>query len=326
MNKYVTLSKSYSKAGFSVIPVGVNKIPTIKEWRQYQDKPMTEQECEKHFKNAYGMALICGGQNNVTAIDIDLKNDLSGDFYTRLLSRIPQEIQDKMFIQKTQNNGYHMVFSCKDKCENNQKLASRFTTSDERHQVYMENYENPLTKDKAFKIASNYNTLCIVETRGVGGYILISPTKGYTKIQGKIQEITDDEYEILMNAIREMDHVNKVIKKDSRIFKSSAEWKISPFKDYNDRGDIIHLLESNGWSRSGRPHGRNQRFKRPGKSSPTSAILDTDTKIFSVFSTSTDLDINRGYTTTDLFTQFECNGDIGLCYQKLIENGYGEKA
>ena len=325
MIDYIKLAKSYSNAGYSVIPVGTNKIPTIREWGQYQDQPMTEKECEKHFKNAYGMALLCGGKNNVTAIDVDLKNDLSGDFYQRMLDRIPADIIEKMYIQKTQNNGYHLVFSCPDKCENNQKVASRFTTSDERHRVYMENFENPVTKDKAFKIASNYNTLCIVETRGVGGYILISPTKGYSKVQGKIQEISEDEYEILFNSIREMDHVNKVIKKDSRYDKNRSEWKVSPFKDFNENGDMIYLLESNGWIRSGRPHGRNQRFKRPGKSSPTSAILDTDTKILSVFSTSTDLDINRGYSATDLYTQFECNGDIGKCYEKLVEQGYGIK-
>ena len=325
MSNYIKLAKAYSKAGYSVIPVGTNKIPTIKEWRQYQDQPMTEQECEKHFKNAYGMALLCGGKNNVTAIDVDLKNDLSGDFYQRMLDRVPSKIKEKMYIQKTQNNGYHLVFSCPDKCENNQKIVSRFTTSDERHQVYIENYENPVTKDKAFKIASNYNTLCIVETRGAGGYILISPTKGYTQIQGKIQVISKYDYDILFNSIREMDHVNKVIKKDSRYDKNKSEWKVSPFKDFNENGDMIHLLESNGWIRSGRPHGRNQRFKRPGKSSPTSAILDTDTKILSVFSTSTDLDINRGYSATDLYTQFECNGDIGKCYEKLVEQGYGIK-
>ena len=68
MTDFVKLAKAYYKAGYSVIPVTSTKIPTIREWRQYQNKPMTIEECEKYFKGAYGMALI-GGVNGVIMLD-----------------------------------------------------------------------------------------------------------------------------------------------------------------------------------------------------------------------------------------------------------------
>ena len=90
MNNFVNLAKTYSKAGYSVIPVGTNKIPTIRKWSKFQNNPMTEEQCEEYFENAFGMALICGGKHSLTTIDIDLKNDLSGDLYERLKDRIPK--------------------------------------------------------------------------------------------------------------------------------------------------------------------------------------------------------------------------------------------
>lgn len=321
MANLVKLAQKYIRAGYSVIPVGTNKIPTIPGWRDYQEKPMSENDAVKLFKNASGIALL-GGVNNVTIVDHDLKNDLTGDYYKRLEAKVPQHILDKMYMQTTQNKGVHWVFRCPT-VEPNQKLASRFTTADEKHRIYIENFENPITKERAFKIANNYNTLVVSETRGAGGYALIAPTPGYEWVRNKIGELTEDEYEELMDTIRSMDEIVKVRKPDSRQDSFGAQWKVSPFADANRRLDMNFLLESNGWSNSG-GYGRNIRYKRPGRSSPSSALFDTETRLLSVFTTSSDLE-PKAYTATDLFTHFECNGDIGLCYTKLVEMGYGQK-
>lgn len=325
MIDYVKLAKAYTNARYSVIPVGTNKIPTIKGWREFQKRVMTEKECEKYFKDAYGMALICGGEHNLTALDFDLKYDLSGDFMERFKSRIPVEILEKMSVNRTQSGGYHWIFSCPDIVESNQKLASRFTTPDEKHQTYMEHFENPITKSKALKIASNDVSRVLLETRSEGGYILIPPTKGYEHVYGKISVITKDEYDILIYTAREFDEVRKVDKKDSSRNIDNSIWKISPFEDYNSRADVVHLLEMNGWKIVGTPHGKNIRFKRPGKSSSSSALFDTNTRIFNCFSTSTSLDSTKGYNPSSLFIHYECNDDTGLAYKKLVELDYGVK-
>lgn len=325
MTDFIKLAKAYTTAGYSVIPVGTNKIPTIKGWRDFQKRVMTEEECEKHFEKAHGMALICGGEHNLTALDFDLKYDNSGDFMERYKSKIPKELLKKMSVNRTQSGGYHWIFSCPDVTEGNQKLACRFTTADEKHQTYMEHFENPLTKIKALKIASNDISRVLLETRADGGYILIPPTKGYTHVYGKISTITKEEYDILIYTAREFDEIRKIDKKDSSRNIHNDVWKVSPFDDYNQKADVVHLLEMNGWKVIGNKYSKNIRFKRPGKSSASSALLDTTTKIFNCFSTSTSLDSTKGYNPSSLFIHYECNDDTGLAYKKLVEMDYGIK-
>lgn len=324
MSDYIKLAQAYSKAGYSILPVTSMKIPTIREWRVFQERPMTEEECEKHFKHAYGIALI-GGVNGVIMFDHDLKNDISGDYYDRLLTRIPENLMEKFYIQKTQNNGIHWIART-DAKEGNLKLASRFTTPEEKHKIYVENFENPTTREKALKIASNHNTLVLSETRFYGGYCLIAPTPNYEKLSGKIGFITSDEYEEIKEIIRSMDEGLKVLKEDTRHESYiKDQWKVNPFQDANERMDVSQLLEMNGWSMVRGSRGNNIRFKRPGGSSTSSAILDTNTNLFSVFTTSTDLDV-RAYNASTLYAHFECDSDLGLCYKKLISEGYGLKS
>ena len=58
MINYVELAKQYSKAGYSVIPVTSEKIPAIRDWSQFQTRPMTDKECEQYFSNCWGFALL----------------------------------------------------------------------------------------------------------------------------------------------------------------------------------------------------------------------------------------------------------------------------
>lgn len=319
---YVSIAKKYCSAGYSVIPVTANKVPSIKEWKVFQTRPMTDAECEKYFKNCYGMALLCG-VSNITALDFDLKYDLSNDLFKRFKERIPKDILKKMFVQSTKSGGFHFVFKC-EILEGNQKLASRYTTAYEKHNTYIENFENPNNRDKALKIATNDKNRVLIETRGKGGYICISPTPGYKIIYGKIGEINKEEYELLMSVAREFNEIREV-KKDPRTAKYD-EWKVSPFTDFNNNYDALGLLISNGWDTVGRPHGKSVRLKRPGQvHSASSALYDTDSKILNVFSTSTSFDVNKGYSSTDIFSELECHGDLSLAFTKIIGMGYGKK-
>lgn len=319
---YVEIAKKYCKAGFSVIPVTANKVPAIREWKQFQTKPMNEKECEIHFNNCYGMALLCG-VNNVTAIDFDLKYDLSNDIFERYKDLIPKSLLKKMYVQSTKSGGFHFVFMC-ETLENNQKLASRYTTSYEKHNTYMENFNNVDTRERALKIASNDKTRVLIETRGKGGYICINPTPNYKKVYGKLEKISKEEYEILMTAARSLNDV-KEIRKELKSVKYE-EWSISPFQDYHERGDVVGLLSMNGWDVVGRSSGKSVRFKRPGQiHSNSSALFDTRTRVFNVFSTSTSFDVNRGYTPIEVFSHLEANDDMTETCRKLIEAGYGKK-
>lgn len=323
MTDLVKLAKQYSKAGFSVLPVTQNKLPAMKGWLQYQKRPMTSEECEQYFPNAYGIALICGGQKKVTCLDFDLKYDLSGDLFERFKSKIPKELLKKMYVQKTMSGGFHLVFTC-DKIENNQKLANRYTTAYEKHQTYMENFNRTETRDKALKIAQNDNSLVLIETRGEGGYFCIAPTPKYKHVFGKIQHISEQEYETLLDTTREFNEVREY-KQDIKMSKYE-DWELSPFEDFNDRGDALMLLSLNGWDVEQVRGGKNVRLKRPGRThASSSAIYDSESKIMSVFSTSTSFDTNKGYNPSGIFIQLECDGDTVLAFKKLVDQGYGKK-
>ena len=322
MSKFIEIAKLYSKAGFSVIPINQDKNPAIRSWQEFQNRPMTEVECDEYFKRCHGIALLGGTQKNITFLDFDLKYSLTSDFFDRYKTLIPNELLAKMYVQKTRNNGFHFAFMC-DKVENNQKLASRYTTPFEKHESYLEAFNNPKTRDKALRIASLDVSRVLIETRANGGYCLMSPTKGYEHVYGKIQKISVGEYDLLLDSARSLSEVIE-IRKDIKVDKYK-EWKLSPFTDFNERFDTLSFLEENGWEIVG-GSGKSTRLKRAGNpSSKSSALFDNESRLLNCFSTSTLLETNRGYTPTDLFALFECDNDLSVAFKKIIEMGYGEQ-
>lgn len=328
MSNYVELAKQYSKAGYSVIPTTSEKIPAIRDWSQFQTRPMTEKECEQHFSNCFGFALLMGGAKKASAVDFDLKYDLSGDLFERYKKALPEELLRKMYVQTTKNKGFHFIFSA-DIVEPNQKLASRYTTEYEKHSTYMEAFNNKDTRLKALKIAMNDSVRVLLETRGgstsaSGGYVVMSPSPGYEHIYGKINHISIEEYNLLLETARSFNDV-KEERKDIRLEKYK-EWKLSPFEDYNQRSDVLSLLFNSGWEECKSSRGKSIRLKRAGNpKSGSSALFDTDTRILNVFSTSTCFDVNRGYTPTDIFVLLECENDLSVAFRKIVAEGFGEE-
>lgn len=330
MPDYRKVAKAYIEKGLWVMPVNRFKKPALPNWTELQTRPMTDQEVEKYFKNCFGIALLCGGDPSVELLDWDLKYDLSGDFYDRVKKEIPDSIKRKMFVQTTKNNGFHWIYKLpKERISPNQKLANRYTTSSEKHQVYQEYYKCPKTRDNAMKIAINDSHRVLAETRGgsitnCGGYGLISPTEGYKvvfKPTDGLQELTEQEHDLLLSTVRSFNEVmelGEVIKKKF----SATNWEIDPFDDYNDRGDVLSLLEECGWTEVGNTS-KSIRLKRPGADSGSSALYDIETGIFNCFSTSTRFECNKGHNKVKVFTELSCDGDSKLTYPKLVSLGFG---
>lgn len=325
---YVELAKAYAKAGYGTIPVTSEKLPALREWGRFQVAPMSPEECEIYFKNPYGIALLSGGVKKITILDFDMKYDLTGDLFDRFKKAVPIGLLQKMYVQSTKNSGFHFIFSC-DIIEPNQKLASRYATVYEKHKTYMEAFNNEKTRDKALKISSNLRQMVTIETRGgsptvCGGYALMSPSPGYKHIYGKINHISNEEYNLLMETARSFNEVVEV-KKDIRLDKYK-EWKISPFESFNEKGDVLKLLYDSGWEECNNGYGNSVRLRRAGAvTSASSALFDPETRLLNVFSTSTIFDVNRAYSPSDVFIKLECDDDLSVAFRKLIEMGYGEE-
>lgn len=196
----------YIAAGCSVVPTNQKKRPTVKSWEQLQNAPMTIDQVETEFRAAAYIAIITGAvSGNLELIDVDSKYDLVGnlwDGYVAAIQHAAPELWAKLTVQKTQNNGYHIIYRCAH-IAGNAKLASRDGTPQE---VAEKNAEidawNTANPDKTPKRHIERVIKTLIETRGEGGYALVYPSAGYELLQGSlldVQEITPAEREILFS-------------------------------------------------------------------------------------------------------------------------------
>jgi hypothetical protein len=315
--------------GLQFIPVDQFKRPIPKEWQS---------KIEKYdLSKCHSVGLVCGSPSGgVEVVDIDLKYDLTGTVYERfkqIVHQMDELLLKKMVVQKTKSGGYHWIYRCT-KIGGNLKLANRSTTEEERLQTYAKTYnaeiqksvEDDVAKKRAKAAKENDNVRVLFETRGIGGQIVISPSKGYDFVFGdllSIQEITPHERDILHDAAMQFNEVfEEIIVPKKSTIKING---LSPFDDYNERGDIVKLLEDHGWNVVGQK-GKKTVFLRPGHTtSKSSGNFDHNLNWFSVFTTSTEFEPQKAYLPYSVFAILECNKDYSEAAKRLVEMGYGEK-
>jgi len=316
--------------GLQFIPVNEKKVPTVKNWQTTKTK--------YDLSKSYGVGLVCGDiSGNLEALDFDCKYDLTGKLfndYKRIVNSYDKDLLNKMVVQKTKNGGYHFLYRCK-KVEGNLKLANRETTYEEKKKTYDDTLKfellNSKSQEDALKIAekaSNSDKVrVLIESRGIGGQIVCYPTNGYKLIFGdyySIQEITPEERDSLFAIARQFNSVfdEVVIPKSAKISKTNG---LSTFDDYNERADVVSLLQNHGWKVISQK-GNKTHMLRPGQSSAqTSGNYDHDKKWFSVFTTSTEFEPQKGYLPYAVYATLECNKDYSLAASKLFQLGFGER-
>ncbi|HUM52287.1 MAG TPA: bifunctional DNA primase/polymerase [Chitinophagales bacterium] len=312
------------------IPVNSKKIPTVKEWQTTS---------KKHDLSKSGaVGLVCGKlSGGLEVIDVDCKYDLTGKLfenYKRLIHEVDKELLAKLVVQKTRSNGYHLIYRCSS-ISGNVKLANRPTTDEEKRQTYEQTYKAELinnpddvkAKEVAEKASKTDKVRVLLETRGEGGYVVCFPSEGYELIHRDfygIPEISIEERETLHNIARQFNQVleDTPIPKKSNLAKTKG---LSPFDDYNKRGDVISLLENHGW-KIVQQKGNKTIFLRPGQTTAASSgNFDHDKNWFSVFTTSTDFDPQKAYLPYAVFATLECNKDFSETARKLLDLGFGDK-
>lgn len=310
------------------IPVNNKKIPIVKEWQHLSKK--------HNISDCYGVGIVCGKlSGGLEAIDVDLKYDLTGklfDRYKRLVNEIDNTLLPKLVVQKTQSGGYHLLYRC-GIISGNLKLANRPTTDAERNDTYKKTYEAELIKNPddvrareiAEKAKNSDKVRVLFETRGEGGYIMCFPSKGYELIHGDfygINEITPEQREILHSTARQF---NEVQEEYSPKIKKEKIKGTSPFDDYNNRGDVVALLEKHGWRIVSQKGGKTI-FLRPGQTtSSSSGNFDHDKNWFSVFTTSSEFEPMTAYMPYAVFAILECNKDFSEASRRLYDMGYGDR-
>ena len=99
---------------------------------------------------------------------------------------------------------------------------------------------------------------------------------------------------------------------------------LSPFDDYNTRGDVISLLQSHGWTIE-KDKNDETTLTRDGKKSGVSAGYRKSDKLFYVFTDATEFEASKAYNPAQVFAVLECGNDMKLARTKLLSIGYGEE-
>lgn len=296
------LNSLLSIEGLQFVPIREGKFP--KDIVGWQTTRTTYS-----YDGAKAVGLVCGPiSGNVEAIDIDAAHDAQGTIlqdYKSLILEWDPGLLRKLVVQKSPSGGYHFFYRCA-VVEGNKKLANEKKTPDGK-------------------------SLSLIETRGTGGQILVDPSPGYQVVQGgfaAIPEISVEERQILFQCAMTLNRNIEEVKPVPKVAKTLAAnpGDLTPGDDYNARGDWKRLLESHGWkhvaTRKNKIH-----FLRPGDStSRWSGDFHVEKNVFSVFSTSTVFEPQKGYSPFAMYAQLVCKGDFSEAAKALSEEGYGKKA
>lgn len=301
------------------------------------------------FSQAKAIGLVCGEiSGNLEVLDIDLKYDLTGELYGKLKRAIKESNPDllsKFVVQETQSKGYHFIYRCS-VVSGSQKLASRYTVESEREQTYKKNYLSEMEKMKGPEFASlsqdekiekavliavnqrdNDKVRVLLETRGEKGQIVVDPSPGYKIIFGsldKISFISPEERETLFNICYSFNEVFKENHQEKKLPKKQTKG-LTPSEDFNERGDVVALLISHGWTEAGK-RGSKILMKRPGDTkAESSGNYDTEKNWFSVFTTSTEFEAQTPYKPYAVYCMLKCGGDFTKVTKMLADDGYGDK-
>jgi hypothetical protein len=298
----------YAANNISVIPTGSTK-RAILQWKVYQTRIATPEELKEGFSHdkCSGLAVVCGSvSGGLEVIDVDLKYDTSGTLWQQYQEEI-KELLPLLYIVKTKSGGYHLYYRC-EAPEGNQKLAMRPATAGEIK-------ENPNEKVKV-----------LIETRGEGGYVIAPPTPGYEKkSEFVIPILTCDQRDHLLMAARSLNQFVEEVRPSPVIARSATSYQKTPWDDYNERCDLVALLESHGW-KFVEKKGPRVLLRRPGDTDQhSSGDYHTDMNLFKVFSSSTQFELGKGYKPFAVYALLAHNNDFSAAAKELIAQGYGER-
>jgi len=294
MSATLETAKLLHSQGITVIPVGTDKRPKV-VWKEFQSRMPTEAELERWFaKGLNSMAILSG---DIFCIDLDEK--YAKGIYERFKMRaidvgLDGLIMD-LILQITPSGGQHLVFRCHGNQIGNVKLAEKAN-----HEV-------------------------MIETRGKGGYFLVSPSKGYQLAQGdwtSIPVISDEDRDALLDLARSFDERTPVDVPSHHETHLAPEpgTSATPGDDYDFRADIPALLKSHGWKPAG---GSGKYWTRPGKDRGISASWNVIPDRLWVFSSSTQFEPNHVYRPWHVYAMLECNGDFARAAGELRRQGFG---
>jgi len=295
----VQIAKRYRDAGCSPIPLRRDsKIPALKGWQKYAEEPVTNFDV---FSDTNGIGLVMGF-DGMQCLDIDAKHFEGNEYETfvNLINDNSPGLMDKMVIQQTQSGGWHWIFKCSEIAGNE-------------------------------KLAKNAKNEAIFETRGMGGQIVVWPTKGY-KIQGKITdvvEISPDERNVIWSCAKMMDATppksEPIINQPNDSVYNGDVDETTPWGEFRATYTVLDVLTTAGWTIV-RENNRMVYVLRPGDTkAESSGVVFKDSGLFFPFTTSTQFEAEKPHDAFQAFVVLAHNGDFQSAIRELRNDGFGSQ-
>lgn len=299
-------------SGYSLITVGNNKMPNF-AWKPAQTTPLTKDVFKKQYDYKGGTMKkdgsemqptngvgIVTGYNSLEVIDVDLKVFTSlkeqSDFWDELLHFLKDNIDDfdlKFVIYKTKNQGYHILYRCSF-IEGNKKIA----------------------KLKGMKE-------CVIESRGVGGYVFIYDNQISKLSYNDVQTITEKDRAILWDICSTYNFVADEITPDDKPNKEFKEADVKPWDDYNSKVSIFDTIGND--FKIIRTISDKYIIKRHGGESVHSGYVYRNSGCMYLFSTATIYPSEKLITPFTAYAYKNHNGNFSEAGKELYRLGYGTR-
>lgn len=297
MNSIYENGIKYIEMGLNTLPAK-NKRPTIDSWKPYQDQKITKDIFHKLYKNQDSIGFVCGKiSGGLEVLDFDNKLNNIVDVFNNWRS-IPdvKSILDKYQfpIENTAGGGFHLYYKC-EIIGSNQKLAS---------------VKDSDGKPKAF-----------IETRGEGGFIVVSPSKGYQLISGSLENIpiiTPEERETLLSYCWTFNLVYNENKFDKSPKNGSKIGEI--FNNSENAREIIEsLLDDSGYKLI-YSNNNGSYYRRPGKKEGSISVCYNGKTLYCFSSSCDHFEIDKAYSNFTIYAILKHDGDFKKAAADLSGN------
>lgn len=301
------MDKSYlqklAQLGYSIIPVREDKRP-LGEWKKYQTTPRTQEEVSLLNSPLYG--LVCGVLG-VEVIDVDLKVFGSlkeqQEFWNEYIGFLRDNIDDfdkKFLIKKTKNKGYHIIYRC----------------------------SSPSGNTKIAKLKGQNEA--IIETRGVGGMVVMYDDSFDGKNYHQIEEISDEDREIVWSCSKIYNYIEDDIIHETPIKKGDNgdgqenKHEVLALTDYDDKTDIFDVIGEDFKIVSNLK--QHYVIKRHGAKSSHSGYVFKDSGKMYLFSTATIYPAQTLIGASSAYAYKYHNGNFKEASLALYIKGFGTRS
>lgn len=355
MGNFIDFARSLTAAGISHMPTKFGEKRPLLDWKSFQNKLPTDEQCTTWYGNADRIGIFSGVFSRRFAFDFDYKSESWCLFKEKCIEANLDIMKLPLYIERSQSGGRHVICNSNE-CFKNEEYTfiNLFVNRDECS--LSTNRKKPILIWKHFdkeipvlefsdgRLLARYNT---IETRGNGGYLVISPSTGYEVEYGDICNLEPIDKSILIKLIEiarscsvgeelfqqfKIDRLNQRRTRPKTNYQSgSSTWHGKhTAQDFAERGReiLISALEDFGFTWNGFNNGKNadgETFTRPGKSDGTSASLFYS-NVFHVFTNGAPpFQKDESYSPLETYAILKHKGNQSLAAKELFQLGFGDR-